>query len=80
MVLRKCATDEDSMGIIEDLDGVRLIWSLLKNESPKVIYLVNMVDCLHFVCIVYQYFNRKIGRHSMLKVAKISLSFKYICI
>lgn len=36
MVLRKCAEDEDSMRIIEELDGVRLIWSLLKHDSPKV--------------------------------------------
>ena len=36
MVLRECAKDEESMRIIEKLDGVRLIWSLLKNESPKV--------------------------------------------
>ncbi|KAJ8918644.1 hypothetical protein NQ315_013150 [Exocentrus adspersus] len=36
MVLRGCAEDEDSMRIIEEMDGVRLIWSLLKNDSPKV--------------------------------------------
>lgn len=36
MVLRECALDEDCMRIIEDLDGVRLIWSLLKNRSPAV--------------------------------------------
>lgn len=36
MVLRECAEDEDSMRIIEELDGVRLIWSLLRNDSPKV--------------------------------------------
>lgn len=36
MVLRECAEDEDSMRIIEELDGVRLIWSLLKNDSRKV--------------------------------------------
>lgn len=36
MVLRKSAQDEDSMRIIEELDGVRLIWSLLKNDSPRV--------------------------------------------
>ncbi|XP_030757862.1 armadillo repeat-containing protein gudu [Sitophilus oryzae] len=36
MVLRECAEDPESMRIIEQLDGVRLIWSLLRNESPKV--------------------------------------------
>lgn len=36
MVLRKCAEDEESMRIIEELDGVRLIWSLLKNQSVRV--------------------------------------------
>ncbi|CAH0556098.1 unnamed protein product [Brassicogethes aeneus] len=36
MVLRECAQDEACMRIIEDLDGVRLIWSLLKNDSPAV--------------------------------------------
>ncbi|KAG5899923.1 hypothetical protein JTB14_002474 [Gonioctena quinquepunctata] len=36
MVLRECAEDEDSMRVIEELDGVRLIWSLLKNDSTKV--------------------------------------------
>lgn len=43
MVLRECAEDENSMRIIESLDGVRLIWSLLKNDSPKVMYIF-----LHF--------------------------------
>lgn len=42
MVLRKCAEDENSMRIIEELDGVRLIWSLLKHESPRV----RNVNCL----------------------------------
>ncbi|KAL1490979.1 hypothetical protein ABEB36_011646 [Hypothenemus hampei] len=36
MVLRECAEDPESMREIEELDGVRLIWSLLKNDSPKV--------------------------------------------
>ncbi|XP_045473998.1 armadillo repeat-containing protein gudu-like [Harmonia axyridis] len=36
MVLRECAEDEDSMRIMEDVDGVRLIWSLLKNKSLQV--------------------------------------------
>ncbi|XP_031349610.1 armadillo repeat-containing protein gudu [Photinus pyralis] len=36
-VLKECAEDDESMRIIEELDGVRLIWSLLKNSNPKVI-------------------------------------------
>ncbi|XP_076253243.1 armadillo repeat-containing protein gudu isoform X2 [Rhynchophorus ferrugineus] len=36
MVLRECAEDPDSMRVIEQLDGVRLIWSLLRNDSTKV--------------------------------------------
>ncbi|XP_018321192.1 armadillo repeat-containing protein gudu [Agrilus planipennis] len=36
MVLRESAKEDGSMRIIEDLDGVRLIWSLLKNPSPRV--------------------------------------------
>lgn len=32
----ECAKDPESMIQIEELDGVRLIWSLLKNESLKV--------------------------------------------
>ncbi|KAK9889780.1 hypothetical protein WA026_007157 [Henosepilachna vigintioctopunctata] len=36
MVLKECAEDADGMGIIEDCDGVRLIWSLLRNSSKKV--------------------------------------------
>ncbi|CAH1134699.1 unnamed protein product [Ceutorhynchus assimilis] len=36
MVLKECAEDPESMREIEQLDGVRLIWSLLKNDSPKV--------------------------------------------
>ncbi|KAK9889779.1 hypothetical protein WA026_007156 [Henosepilachna vigintioctopunctata] len=36
MVLRECAQDGDSMRIIEEVDGVRLIWSLLRNKSIKV--------------------------------------------
>lgn len=35
-VLREAAKEDDSMRVIEELDGVRLIWSLLKNDSPKV--------------------------------------------
>lgn len=35
-VLKECAKDFDSMRIIEELDGVRLIWSLLKNDCPNV--------------------------------------------
>lgn len=35
-VLGECANDEESMDIIEELDGVRLVWSLLKNSSPRV--------------------------------------------
>ncbi|KAG7216688.1 hypothetical protein INR49_021057 [Caranx melampygus] len=31
-----CATDKDNMAIIDQLDGVRLVWSLLKNPSPEV--------------------------------------------
>lgn len=38
MVLRECAQDPESMREIEELDGVRLIWSLLKNDSPKVCF------------------------------------------
>lgn len=36
MVLKECAEDEDSMAVIEDNDGVRLIWSLLKNPAESV--------------------------------------------
>lgn len=35
-VLGECANDTESMELIEELDGVRLVWSLLKNPSPKV--------------------------------------------
>ncbi|XP_071943013.1 outer dynein arm-docking complex subunit 2-like [Antedon mediterranea] len=31
-----CATEQDNMGIIDRLDGVRLLWSLLKNQNPEV--------------------------------------------
>ncbi|XP_065078315.1 armadillo repeat-containing protein gudu [Ochlerotatus camptorhynchus] len=34
--LKECATDPESMTIMEDLDAIRLIWSLLKNSNPKV--------------------------------------------
>lgn len=36
LVLMECAKDQESMSQIERLDGVRLIWSLLKNDSPRV--------------------------------------------
>lgn len=39
MVLKECAEDEDSMAVIEDNDGVRLIWSLLKNPAETVIVM-----------------------------------------
>lgn len=34
--LNECAKDKECMLEIEELDGVRLIWSLLKNDSPEV--------------------------------------------
>lgn len=34
--LGECAKDIESMNILEQLDAVRLIWSLLKNPSPRV--------------------------------------------
>lgn len=34
--LSECAKDPESMAILEDLDAVRLIWSLLKNSNPRV--------------------------------------------
>lgn len=34
--LKECAYDPDSMLILEELDAVRLIWSLLKNSNPRV--------------------------------------------
>lgn len=34
--LAQCARDLDSLHIMEDLDAVRLIWSLLKNPNPRV--------------------------------------------
>ncbi|XP_021933293.1 armadillo repeat-containing protein gudu isoform X2 [Zootermopsis nevadensis] len=35
-VLGECANEADSMDIIQNLDGVRLIWSQLKHPSPAV--------------------------------------------
>lgn len=32
----ECAKEQNCMSEIDDLDGVRLIWSLLKNDSKKV--------------------------------------------
>lgn len=34
--LTECAKDTESMGILEEMDAVRLIWSLLKNPNPRV--------------------------------------------
>ena len=34
--LKECAHDMDSMRILEDLDAIRLIWSLLKNPNDRV--------------------------------------------
>ncbi|KAG5451133.1 Armadillo repeat-containing protein 4 [Clonorchis sinensis] len=34
--IEKCAGEPESMSIIESLDGVRLLWSLLKNPNPEV--------------------------------------------
>lgn len=56
MLLRECAEDSDSMGIIEELDGVRLIWSLLKNDSPKVSILMKVRHwflCRKYYCIIF---------------------------
>ncbi|XP_061877729.1 outer dynein arm-docking complex subunit 2-like [Entelurus aequoreus] len=35
-VVEACAADLDNMAIIQELDGIRLVWSLLKNPSPEV--------------------------------------------
>lgn len=34
--LAECAKEAESMAILEQLDAVRLIWSLLKNPNPRV--------------------------------------------
>ena len=34
--LGQCAEDKLSLKVIHDLDGVRLLWSLLKNPSARV--------------------------------------------
>ena len=34
--LGKCAQDTESMAVIDKLDGVRLLWSLLKSPNPEV--------------------------------------------
>ncbi|KAG4080617.1 hypothetical protein HA402_006218 [Bradysia odoriphaga] len=34
--LTECAKDPESMAILEEMDAVRLIWSLLKNPNPRV--------------------------------------------
>ena len=34
--LGECAKDKDSLKVILKLDGVRLLWSLLKHPSTKV--------------------------------------------
>lgn len=34
--LAQCAKDAESLRIMEELDAVRLIWSLLKNPNPRV--------------------------------------------
>ena len=36
--LGQCAEDKLSLKVIHDLDGVRLLWSLLKNPSARVSY------------------------------------------
>lgn len=35
-VLGEVAQEEECLQLIEELDGVRLVWSLLKNPSPRV--------------------------------------------
>ncbi|XP_061614319.1 outer dynein arm-docking complex subunit 2 [Phyllopteryx taeniolatus] len=35
-VVEACATDMDNMAIIQELDAIRWVWSLLKNPSPDV--------------------------------------------
>ncbi len=45
MALGRCAEDKDTLVLIHRLDGVRLIWSLLKNPSEKVVALVVSLHC-----------------------------------
>jgi len=35
-VLGEVAQEDESLQLVEELDGVRLVWSLLKNPSPRV--------------------------------------------
>lgn len=35
-VLKECAQDSESMKMLEELDAIRLVWSLLKNPNPRV--------------------------------------------
>uniref|UniRef100_A0A3Q2Z6V9 Outer dynein arm docking complex subunit 2 n=1 Tax=Hippocampus comes TaxID=109280 RepID=A0A3Q2Z6V9_HIPCM len=35
-VVEACATDLDNMAIIQELDAIRWVWSLLKNPNPEV--------------------------------------------
>lgn len=43
--LGECAKDADSMHVLEQLDAVRLIWSLLKNPCPRVQAYACMALC-----------------------------------
>lgn len=36
--LGHCAEDKMCLKVIQEMDGVRLLWSLLKNPSPKVMF------------------------------------------
>lgn len=36
LVIKECATEPESMQIIEKYDGVRLVWSLLKHRLPSI--------------------------------------------
>jgi len=42
--LGQCAKDKDVLHAVMDLDGVRLLWSLLKNPSEKVMNYKLSID------------------------------------
>ena len=42
--LGQCAKDRDVLQAVIDIDGVRLLWSLLKNPFEKVITYKNVTE------------------------------------
>lgn len=67
MALGRCAQDKPTLIRMHELDGVRLIWSLLKNPSEKALKLtLSLTETFHdFRSVFSGAGQRRLGAQSL---------------